>query len=51
MPRDDTRAALFSAAARKPGTLIVECGACRARARVTYTDLARRSLPVPLWQP
>jgi hypothetical protein len=47
----DGRNALFSAATRRPGTLVVECGACRARSRVSYTDLARRSLPVGVWLP
>jgi hypothetical protein len=48
----DGRAALFSAATpRRPGTLVVECGACRARARVGYADFARRSLPVAVWLP
>ena len=47
----DGKRALFSAAARKPGTLVVECGACRAKSRVSYADLARRSLPVGVWLP
>jgi len=49
--RDDARAALFSAASRRPGTLVVECDACHARSRVSYVDLGRRSLPIPIWTP
>jgi hypothetical protein len=47
----DGRRALFSVAARRPGTLVVECGSCGARTRVTWVALARRSLPVPVWRP
>ena len=45
------RAALFSTAQRRPGTLVVECQECRTRSRVGYLDLARRSLPVTVWMP
>ena len=48
---DDGKRALFSAASRKPGTLVIECGGCRARSRLSYLDLARRSLPVAVWVP
>lgn len=47
----DGKRALFSVAARRPGTLVVVCGDCRARARVSYLDLARRSLPIGVWLP
>lgn len=50
-PRADGRDALFSAAVRTPGTLVIECGECGAKSRVGYVDLARRSLPVPVWLP
>jgi hypothetical protein len=49
--RDAARAALFSTASRRPGTLVVECGACHARSRVSYADFVRRSLPVAWWAP
>ncbi len=49
--RADGRDALFSAAVRTPGTLVLECRQCRAKSRVTYADLARRSLPLPVWFP
>lgn len=45
------RDALFSTAERRPATLVVECESCRVRTRMTYADLVRRSLPLPLWMP
>lgn len=47
----DGKAALFSAAQRTPMTLVVECSACRARSRVSYVELAKRSFPTPVWLP
>jgi len=47
----DGKQALFSAASRRPGTLVLECGSCHARSRVSYVELARRSLPIGLWLP
>ncbi|MGZ4676970.1 MAG: hypothetical protein ACXVJ7_18750 [Acidimicrobiia bacterium] len=47
----DGKQALFSAAVRTPGTLVLECETCGARSRVGYVELARRSLPLPLWFP
>jgi hypothetical protein len=51
MAASDGRRALFSAASRRPGTLVVECGTRRARSRLGYLDLARRSLPIAIWMP
>jgi hypothetical protein len=47
----DGKAALFSAAQRTPMTLVLECSGCRARSRVSYVELAKRSLPTPVWLP
>ena len=33
------RAALFSTAPRRPGTVVVECSGCKARTRVAAVDL------------
>ena len=35
----DGKRALFSTAVRRPGTLVVECGACHGRTRLTYIEL------------
>ena len=50
-PRSDGKRALFSAAVRTPGTLVVECGSCRGRTRITYTEFAKRCVPVTAWLP
>ncbi|MFN8034866.1 MAG: hypothetical protein U0V73_02905 [Acidimicrobiia bacterium] len=50
-PSRGGKSALFSTAARRRGTLVVECSSCGARSRVSYLDLARRQFPVPLWAP
>src|SRR3954468_12937863 len=43
-PADDT-------AARRVGTLVVECSACDARTRVNYLDFLLMNLPVGVWLP
>jgi hypothetical protein len=45
--------ALFSASegGRRVGTLVVECSACGARSRLSWTEFAWRHLPVWLWFP
>ncbi len=43
--------ALYSAAGRRPGTVVLECSSCGACTRVSWLDLARRHLPVPVWIP
>ena len=45
------KAALYSAANRRPATLVVECSSCHGRSRVSYVDFAMRQLPVTLWLP
>jgi hypothetical protein len=47
----DGKAALFSAASRKPGTLVVECSRCNGRTRVSYLEFGRRHLPYWVWTP
>lgn len=44
------KAALFSDV-RRPGTVVVECGACGASTRVSYIDFAIDSLPFSIWLP
>ena len=48
---DDVRVARVLTFGETIGTLVVECGSCRARSRLGYLDLARRSLPFALWTP
>lgn len=47
----DGKAALYSAATRRPATLVVECSSCHGRSRVNYVDFALRQLPFTLWMP
>ena len=47
----DGRQALFSAARRRPGTLVVECEQCGRKTRVSYLELTRRMLPITAWVP
>ncbi|MBK9180013.1 MAG: hypothetical protein IPM45_10685 [Acidimicrobiales bacterium] len=42
---------LFSTGPRRQGTVVVECDACGARARLALVDLGMRMLPVTLWLP
>ena len=44
------KAALFSDA-RRPGTLVVECGGCGASTRMSYVDFALANLPFSVWLP
>ena len=44
------KAALFSDV-RRPGTLVVECGACGESTRVSYVDFALANLPFSVWLP
>ena len=48
---EDGKRALFSAAQRRPGTLVVECERCHGRTRVSYAELGRRMLPLSFWAP
>jgi hypothetical protein len=50
-PRRDGKQALFSAAERRPGTLVVECSRCHGRTRVSYAQFGRRHLPYWVWTP
>jgi hypothetical protein len=45
------RAALFSTAPRRPGTVVVECGGCRARTRLSIVDLGVRLASGSVWLP
>ena len=40
---------LYSTGPRAPGTVIVECHACRVRSRVSFTDLGLRLVPSFWW--
>lgn len=48
---DEGKDALYSAATRRLGTLVVECSSCGGRSRVSYVDFARRQMPLTLWFP
>jgi len=43
--------ALFSSPRRRPGTVLVECSACRARTRTSYIDLGLRLALGSAWIP
>lgn len=43
--------ALFSAAVRTPGTVVVQCSACRGRTRISYLELLKRCVPFTVWVP
>jgi hypothetical protein len=45
------KAALYSTATRRVGTVVLDCSRCRGRTRVSYPDFARRHLPAWLWFP
>jgi hypothetical protein len=45
------KAALYSAATRRLGTLVLECSSCHGRTRVSYVDFAFRQLPFTVWTP
>ena len=48
---ESPRAAFFSAAQRRPGTLVLECERCRGRTRVSYVEFVRYHLPLWAWKP
>jgi hypothetical protein len=43
--------ALYSTGPPRPGTVVVECGECRARSRVSLPDLGMRMLTGSLFLP
>ena len=45
------KAALYSSATRRAGTVVLDCSRCQGRTRVSYPDFAKRHLPVWLWFP
>jgi hypothetical protein len=49
-PAGEGRQALFSAAPRRKGDVVVECSACEARSPVSLTALGIRMVP-SLWLP
>ena len=49
--RNEGRTALFSTAARQPGTVLIECSACRSRARVSLFDVGLRLMSGSAWFP
>jgi hypothetical protein len=42
---------LFSRAAARPGTLLVDCSSCGRRTRVTYAEFAALHFPLWMWIP
>ena len=48
---NEGRAALFSTAPRRAGTVVVECSGCRSRSRASVVDLAVRLLSGSAWLP
>ncbi|MCU1462901.1 MAG: hypothetical protein JWO37_2976 [Acidimicrobiales bacterium] len=50
-PTNEGRAALFSTAPRRSGTVVVECGGCRARTRVSAVDLGVLLVAGSVWNP
>ena len=50
-PRNEGRVALFSSPPRRPGTVVVECSACRVRTRVSLVDLGVRLASVSAFLP
>jgi hypothetical protein len=49
-PAGEGRQALFSAAPRRPGTVLVECSRCEARSPIPLASLGFRLVP-SLWIP
>jgi hypothetical protein len=45
------RAALFSAGPPRAGTVLVDCGSCRARTRVSLVDVGVRLVSLSVWLP
>ena len=48
---ESPRAAFFSAAQRRPGTVVLECERCKGRTRVSYVEFVRYHLPLWGWMP
>jgi hypothetical protein len=49
--RNEGRTALFSAAPRRPGTVIIECSSCKSRTRASVIDLGVRLASLSAWLP
>ncbi len=47
----DGKRALYSAEARRPGTVVIECSGCKQKSRSTFFDLGVGLLPIPAWIP
>lgn len=45
------KAALFSAGPPRPGTVLVDCGACKARTRVGLLEVGIRLASLSVWLP
>lgn len=45
------RDALFSTGPRRVGTVVVECGECLARSRISMVDLGVRLVRISVWLP
>lgn len=58
-PRDSIRSgqakegkdALYSTGPRQTGSVVVECGGCGVRTRISLTDVAMRLATLSLWMP
>jgi hypothetical protein len=50
-PHSDGKEALYSAAGRRPGTVVVDCANCGARTRVSVIDVAVRIIAISFWFP
>lgn len=47
----DGKDALYSTGPRRPGTVVVSCGGCKAKSRINLTDLGLRWLTGTVWIP
>ena len=45
------KAALYSTATRRAGTVVLDCSRCKGRTRVGYPEFVRRHFPAWLWFP
>lgn len=50
-PTEDGRQALFSAAKRRPGTVVVDCSGCGVRTRRSLADVGVRLAMFSMWLP
>jgi len=48
---NEGRTALYSAAPRRAGTVVIECSTCKVRSRVSWLDLGRRLVSGSAWVP